>query len=215
MNKAGVSAGKFVLYILGKCLAIIIAAALIILCFLTAMDTMNVLVMTDDAFQKRTSVILSPLDNDDTALLSKIFTEEYLEESGLDTQQTNADYSITAYSERTDTNFALVFPWQDEMVMQVKNTVENISAKLINEANPNPVDSFIESGIYKVTLIREEGSWKVSDLELVEEITPDDVNPIPTPTPPEAPEETQEQDDLVDEEEAGSDNTAGDAPEET
>ena len=35
-----------------------------------------------------------------------------MKETGLDTQKTNASYTIMNYDERTDISFAVIFPWQ-------------------------------------------------------------------------------------------------------
>ena len=54
------------------------------------------------------------------------------------------------------------------------------------------VESFISSGKYRVTLVKTEiknddGSiqerWMVDDIELLEEVIPDHVEPVPTPAP--------------------------------
>ena len=182
------NAGKFVLYIVGKGIAAAIALGAIALGFFTAMNSMDVNVMAKDAFTKRASVILSPLDNDDTELLPKIFTEEYLLSSGLDTQRTNASYEITNYAQRTDVDFVIVWPWSTRVELEVRDVVESISANLVDSTSTAQlVDSFIGSGRYKVVLEKQEdGSWKISDIELLEEITPSDVRPVPTPEPEES-----------------------------
>lgn len=185
MNKAGLNAGKFFLYLLGKVAAVALAGILIYIAFFTALNSANVFIVTKDAFAKRTSVILRPEENGDIGLLDKIFTTSYLRESKLATQRTNADYVINNYSERTDVNVALVFPWTKTITVRAKNVVDNISAVLKNENSTeyHAVQSFIESGEYDVTLMKKGNGWIVSDIELIETVEPKDVKPIPTPRP--------------------------------
>ena len=178
------STGKLLLYIIGKLLAVAIIAAAVVFAWLTAMNSMNINVVAKDAFAKRNSVILEPLENENTALLPKLFTEEYLEKSHLDTQRANASYVIANYDERITIPFAIILPWQDEAEIEVQNIVQDVKAKVSTTLAYNPVEEFIESGRYKVSFTKvKEGSWKVSDIELIEEIVPESVLPVPTPEP--------------------------------
>lgn len=191
---------RFFTYILGKFVALFLALLLIYNVGLAAMQSSNVYMLCRDAFEKRTSVILKPLDNTDTPLLSGLFTKEYLKKSKLHTQTTNASYAIENFNQRTDVSFKAVMPWQNTVKVKVKNTVNEIVAKVSEEAvegNFNEVDSFIESGEYIVTLVKDKNGWQVSDIELEKEIKPDNVLPIPTPsnkaeTPDEAAEVEKE-----------------------
>ena len=87
-KKIAVDSKKFFSYILGKLLVVAVSIGLVIFAMFTALNSMDVFVMTKDAFAKRTSVILEPMDNDDTEMLDKLFTEDFLKETGLDTQKT-------------------------------------------------------------------------------------------------------------------------------
>ncbi len=132
-----------------------------------------------------------PLDNKDTDILPSIFTEEYLTKSELATQKTNASYKVKSYDERTDVSIAVVFPWQKTVRVKVTNRVQDISAAIAPEAvNVNEVDRFIESGEYILTFVKGEEGWRVSDLELVKDITVDQSEEYPIPT--KAPEEDYE-----------------------
>ena len=90
------------------------------------------------------------------------------------------------YDERTDISFAVIFPWQTSVEIQVTNIVQDIKSKVDTSSvlTFNPVTEFIESGVYKVQVVKgEDGSWKVNSMELIEKITPESVLPIPTPPP--------------------------------
>jgi len=178
----GVRIGKFVLYIAGKLLICGAVVLLISFSFHTAENSSQVFMMARDAFSLRTSVILSPIDNKDTSLLSGLFTEEYLEKSGLATQTTNSSYTIKSYDQRTDVTVTVIFSWQNTAKVRVKNVVQDISAAISTSAlQINEVDQFIESGVYILDVVKDtDGNWKVNDIVLEEEITPDSVYPVPT-----------------------------------
>lgn len=171
---------RFVLYILGKILACVAIFLLGIFAFKTAENSSQIYMLARDAFAKRTSVILQPINNDDTKLLEGIFTQEYLEKTHLDTQQTNASYIIQSYDLQTKVPIKVVFAWRNKMNIRVENLVQDISAKLdSSQLEINEVDKFIESGIYTLHMVKENGRWKVNDITLEEEITPPSVYPIP------------------------------------
>ena len=136
--------------------------------------------MARDAFAKRTSVILNPVENDDTALLAGIFTQEYLDKTQLETQQTNASYIISSYDLQTKVPIKVVFAWKNKMDIRVENIVQDISAKVdTSQVEIHEVDQFIESGVYILHMVKEDGRWKVNDITLEEEIIPESVYPIP------------------------------------
>ncbi|MBQ9942153.1 MAG: hypothetical protein IJP03_03995 [Christensenellaceae bacterium] len=185
MKKIKVDAGKLLLYIFGKLLGVALAVGMAVFALVTALNSTNVYVMTKDAFTKRNSVILEPIDNPDTAMLDKLFTDDFLRSTQLDTQKTNASYEITNYDERISITYTAIFPWQDSAEIKVKNVVQDIKAKISSSAMTfEPVDEFIESGTYIVRVVKDEnGGWKVDSITLEEKIIPESVLPIPTPEP--------------------------------
>ncbi len=186
MNIKAKKTMKFFLYFFGKILAAAIAVWVAWFAFNTAMNSSNVNVIVKDAFTKRASVILEPLENSDTALLPKIFTPDFLHKTGLDVQQDNKYYNVTLYSQRTDVQTALVLPSAKKVELTVTDVIEDVRATLVNEdaADFEQKDSLIGSGVYKVTAVKtEENSWMIDNIELLEEITPDIVRPLPTPAP--------------------------------
>jgi hypothetical protein len=178
----GVRIGRFLLYISGKLLVCVLAVLMVLFTFRTARNSSQIYFLARDAFSLRTSAILKPIDNSDKDLLSGLFTENYLKKSGLATQTTNSSYTIKSYDERTDVTITVVFSWQNKAKVRVKNVVQDISADISSSAlQIKEVDKFIESGVYSFYVVKDaNGSWKVDDIVLEKEITPDSVYPIPT-----------------------------------
>ena len=141
-------------------------------CFMSAMNTMNINVMVKDAFTKRASVILQPIDNKDTALLDKVFTEDYLAESQLDTQTENRFYDVSMYMQRTDVKLKVVTPKQDQAVIEVMDLVDDIRATLVNADDPEFEEKtkLMASGQYEVTVIKTETGWMIDKIEMIEDI---------------------------------------------
>lgn len=196
MNKAGRSTIKFFLYIFGKIIAAAAAIAVVFLAFLTALNTLSVSVMVKDAFTKRASAIMSPVDNDDVDILPKVFTEAYLVESGLGQKNGNENYKVNSYSQITNVELGIVLPWETSKTMYVEDVIGNVKASIINDAavREDPKESLIDSGYYEVMLEKQEdGTWLVDDLVKIEDREPEKVVPLPTPAPM-ASEEVVEED---------------------
>lgn len=206
MNRNIKKALKFVLYLAVKIAAAAVAVYVVYFCFMSAMNTMNINVMVKDAFTKRASVLLQPVDNKDTALLEKVFTERYLMESQLDTQMENRFYDVSLYMQRTDVKLKLVSPKQEEAVIEVTDIVDDIRAELVNADDPEFAEktTLMESGKYEVTVIKTEDGWMIDDMERIETIMPEYFRPLPTKTPmpePTAEEASEETEDIDGEEE--------------
>ncbi len=173
---------KFLVYLLGKLLACVAILCFGIFVFKTAENSSQIYMLARDVFAKRTSVILNPINNDDTELLSGLFTEEYLAKSQLATQKTNSSYIISSYDLQTKVPIKVIFSWQNKAKIRVENLVQDIVAIIDTSLlEINKVDQFIESGVYTLYMVKEDGRWKVNDIVLEEEIIPESVYPIPQP----------------------------------
>lgn len=176
---------KFLLYLVAKLAAAAVAIYIVYFCFLTAMNTMNINVMVKDGFTKRASVILNPIDNKDTELLEKVFTQDYLAKTQLDTQTDNQFYDVSMFMQRTDVKLKVVTPARKEAVIEVTDIVDDIRATLVNDDDPAFVekDELMGSGKYEVRVVKTSEGWMIDEITLVEEITPEYVRPLPTKTP--------------------------------
>lgn len=201
MNRILKKSFKFILYIASRVLGVAVVLWLAYNCFITALNTMNINMIVKDAFTKRASVILDPIENKDTALLEKVFTRDYLDRSKLDTQTDNRFYDVSMYMQRTDVKLKLVFPKQEEAEIIVKDIVDDIRAELANEDDPAFVekDSLISSGEYSVKVIKTNSGWIIDDINLIEEITPEYIRPLPTREPEKVRMIEEEEEDIPEE----------------
>ena len=180
---------KFFVYIIGKAAAVFCALFVILLAFLTAMNTMNVQVLIKDAFALRSSVMLKQTENDDTELLDRVFSEEYIEKNGLRTLTDNRAYDVTNYNQDTDIELRLIWPWDKEITLEVTDVVEDVRSTLVNDtvdASLLKKDYLMDSGIYEVSVSKTEDGWIIEDVQMKEIIEPEILFPLPTPDPKKA-----------------------------
>ncbi len=201
---------KFFSYIAGKIIAVGIAVGIMILAFLTAMNTMNVQVMIKDAFALRSSVMLVQHENDDVELLDRVFSEEYISRNGLKNLTDNKAYNVTNYNQDTDIELKIVWPWTKEVVLKVTDVVDDVRAGLVSEVVDDSLvkeDYLMDSGEYTVTAVKTEDGWIIYDAVMESVIKPEILFPLPVP---ESIEVESDEQDLINE---GGDSEEGDSEE--
>ena len=180
---AGVKVARGILYVLSCIVVVIIVVALIIGAYYTAMNTMNVNMLTRDAFAKRAQAVLLPSgDGSDRIMLEKLFAPRVIAMDEMLSSHYYDDYEIINYYEDTDVEFHIVWPWEDETTIQVTEKVRDISGKRIPAAGEDGAAATDEqpfswrNGVYEVLLRKDKvtESWKIYGLELVEPIFVDE-----------------------------------------
>jgi hypothetical protein len=79
-------------------------------------------------------------------------------------------YQVSGFDYSANTDFALIFPWQNAVTLRLTEKVTNIKAQpapgadtSISETPPE-----WENAIYNVQLVRYEDSWRIVSIEFVE-----------------------------------------------
>jgi len=161
---------KFFSYIVGKLLTAAIVLGLVVLAFFTALDTMSVNVMLKDAMAFRSGVILQYDKKMDETVMDRLFTSEYIQKSGLEQNAQSSDYVIEDFDERTDVTLTVIFPWQNEAQVKVRDVVDSIDYEYIGAGEASDEDINFTSGEYLLTVVRIDDKWKISDIQLLNEI---------------------------------------------
>lgn len=166
---------RFVWYLLSRLMVGAVIVGLVVLSFFVAMDYMNVQTLVKDGLHVRADVILK---NSDTATLSKVFSKSFLENDALLSTDTYRPYDVSGYNYSAEVGFALVFPWNKTVTVEVTEEVTGIKADLyattdteISETPPAWVNA-----VYRVTLVRYENNWRIVEMEQTQ------VLPVPTPS---------------------------------
>ncbi len=165
---------RFLWYLLSRLLVGAVIVGLIVLSFFIAMDYMNVQTLVKDGLHVRADAILK---NADTATLSKVFSKSFLESDTLLNSDTYRPYDISDYNYSADVAFAMIFPWNQTVTLEVTEEVTGIKGDLfattdttLSETPPAWVNA-----VYRVSLIRFENNWRIVEMQQTEI--------LPTPTP--------------------------------
>ena len=207
MRNIVVSILKFFSYIIGKLLTAAIVLGLLVLAFFTALDTMSVNVMLKDAMAFRAGVILQYDKKMDETVMDRLFTAEYIQKSTLNQNVQSGDYVIEDFDERTDVTLSVIFPWQNEAQVKVRDVVDSIDYEYIGAGEASDKDIKFTSGEYLLTVVRINDEWKISDIKLLNEVVVEpSESPSASPSANTSPEEGTAEDSIPPEQTSSADN---------
>lgn len=171
LKSTGIIILRFISYIAGKVLAVILSVYFIWLCMMTAMNTVNANVVVKDAITKQATITLDPTEEKEKELIVKICTEDYILSSGILNENRNKPYEITSYHQRVDVPYSIILPWVDEMKYTVSSQIKDVVIDYSESFDARDDAPFFPSGIYEVTVIKNEGNkWYISSIELIESV---------------------------------------------
>ena len=183
---------KGFIYAFWRVILFVVAILVIALGFFTAMDSMNVNVITKDAFSVREQTVLQPKSGDSTDL-TKLFTKDFIAGDPVLNSKTYKNYTITSYYQRADVGLTVVWPWSNRAVVRAtENVLDIVGTQNVSEeadatsASPSPSAAGTQaedndknppewkSAEYDVTLVKDPNtsSWMVEEMKLTKEITP-------------------------------------------
>lgn len=185
-QKNSVIITKGIAYVISRVLIVLVVIVLIWAAFNTGAATMNVNIVVGDAFSKRATCVLKPTE-DEKAQLSNIFTQNFIATDPLLNTTDYENFTISNYFPRSDVDFKIVWPWETKTVVRASEQITDITGtynitKEEVEAyamEGTSLDDVAEqtpplwtNGIYEVTLIKSDNSWKVDSMVMVEVIEP-------------------------------------------
>jgi hypothetical protein len=197
-----------VIYVFTRVILFVIAILIIALGFFTGMNSMNVNVIVKDAFELREKYVLQPTDLTN-ADLSKLFTQDFIQNDPVLTSTSYQDYDISDYYQRADVGVAIVWPWLDtvtvhatENVLDIEGTlndVENAAAPSASASAAAKATATAQTQIaavdqtppdwksaeYDVILVKDPdtSSWKVQKMTMTKEVQPVVNQPSMGPSP--------------------------------
>lgn len=200
-KEIAIKIAKGILYVLSRLFVLIIVGVLIYIAFQASMATMNVNMIVKDAMGQRAEAILTPAgDGSDQEMMNKLFTQRAQQLDTLMNQNVYDNFDIYNFYHRTDIDTHVVWPWTDRVTITATDMVMDITGEYLNEDAEEEVGAVTEqsdddpkppkwpNGIYEISLVNQNGDWKINSIQLKERVD----NPVQTVTPP--PEGTSGQD---------------------
>ncbi|MBR3750813.1 MAG: SH3 domain-containing protein [Clostridia bacterium] len=191
---------RFIAFILGKIIWIVVILALCVAGFIVSMNYSNLYIMLNDGMKERADVILY---NTDTSEMSPYFTSYFMEnDQYIALRETYSKYRINTYGYHLQCESLLTWPWATSATVYVSEAVYSIDGNI--DTTVHDKDTAMLNGTYypplwkncryKVSLIKVDGLWCIESLEYVSDYnysppTQQSLDPEvlaslrPTPTP--------------------------------
>ncbi len=183
--KAGIGIGKFILYLGLKVGLVAVAAVIVYQGFMAGINSFDINFRAREAFAKRATIMLQPNTAEQSReMISRLYTDSYMLESGLDDYLITATDGVDSFYERTDVGLVVVWDHMDEVVVEVTDIISTV--RVIDGMTQELSDTIdaMTSGVYDVKFVRTEAGWLIDDIVLKEVIEVEyDLEPVPTPTP--------------------------------
>lgn len=176
----GVKVAKGFAYVLSRIVIVVVVIWVLGVAYQTAVNTMTVNMVVEEAFAKRASYVLTPApDGSDLAALQKFFTSGAIDND--DTMQNRIydtpEYTVTGFYARADIDTHLVWSWQTEATVEVTDIVRDIKASSNGEPDatgrlPEPEVPEWRNGVYEVHVIKKTDSegWIIDRVEFKESV---------------------------------------------
>ena len=172
---------RFLSFIASRMFIVTLICALLIMSFYLAMNTANIWVLIDDGLDARAGVVLM---GSDASELEKYFRAEFLAQDPVLTVAASdtspyRDYEIRGYDHRVKMVSVWAWPWESVARAEVVESVPAIDGTIRSSRREAALAAGGEDRLspprwmtcrYRVTLVRTAGRWKISNLQLLEQL---------------------------------------------
>ena len=171
---------RFLSFIASRIFFITVISALLIMAFYLAMHTANIWVLIDDGLSARAGVVLM---GEEATGLDKYFRQEFIGQDpvlqiGLSDTSPYRDYEIRGYDHRVQMVSVWAWPWESVARAEIIESIPAIDGAIrssrreaaLAEGEDRLSPPKWATSRYRVTLMRSAGKWKISNLQLLEQI---------------------------------------------
>jgi hypothetical protein len=162
---------------------VIVIFGVLIVSFYLAMYTANIYILLQDGLEARAGVVLVQKD---PAELTKFFRSEFLQNDptlrvGMSDRSQYTNYDIRGYEHKMTLEWVWSWPWESVARATVIEDVPRIDGKVKASRRDEVIASAGEAAVdpprwprarYRVTLVRVNGQWKISGMEMLQELPP-------------------------------------------
>ena len=172
---------RLVWFIASRLIAICVLLGMLVCGFFMCMNLANVYVILDEGLEKRVDVILT---REDAEELNKFFHYEFLNNDvvlagAFDGTSIYDSYTITDWDYELKIEKMWAWPWDNYATCTVVETVSGIKGSVLSN-RASQVSRNIpkwQGGRYDITLVKEDGLWKIRGMQQTAVIMEPDEDP--------------------------------------
>lgn len=168
-------------FIASRLFIVTVVCALLVISFYLAMNTANIWVLISDGLDARAGVVMM---GNDASELENYFRQEFLSQDpvlqvGLSDSSPYRDYEIRGYDHRVQMISVWSWPWENVARAEIIESIPAIDGTIRSSRREAALAEGGEERLsppawatsrYRVTLVRTAGRWKISNLDLLEQI---------------------------------------------
>ena len=172
---------RFLCFVASRVFFLTVLCALLIMAFYLAMNTTNIWVLLDDGLDARAGVVLM---GEDASVLEKYFRTEFISQDpvlqvGLSDASPYQDYEIRGYDHRVRMVSVWAWPWESVARAEIIESIPAIDGTIRSSRREAALAAGGEARLsppkwttsrYRATLVRSAGQWKISNLQLLEQL---------------------------------------------
>lgn len=172
---------RFLGFIASRIFFLTVLSALLVMAFYLAMNTANIWVLLDDGLDARAGVVLM---REDELMLEKYFRAEFIAQDpvlqvGLSDTSPYQDYEIRGYDHRVRMVSVWAWPWENVARAEIVESIPAIDGTIRSSRREAALAAGGEARLsppkwttsrYRATLVRSAGQWKISNLQLLEQL---------------------------------------------
>lgn len=158
-----------------------VISALLIISFYLAMNTANIWVLISDGMDARAGVVLMGADSEglQNYFEAKFLAQDPVLQVGLSDASPYKDYEIRGYDHRIQMVSVWSWPWEDVARAEIVESIPAIDGTIRSSRREAALQAGGEERLsppkwstsrYRVTLVRSAGRWKISNLQLLEQM---------------------------------------------
>lgn len=172
---------RFLSFVASRMFFLTVITALLIMAFYLAMNTANIWVLIDSGLNARAGVVLM---GEEAAELDKYFRTEFISQDpvlqvGLSDASPYKDYEIRGYDHRVQMVSVWAWPWESVARAEIIESIPAIDGTIRSSKREAALAAGGQERLsppkwatsrYRVTLVRTAGRWKISNLQMIEQI---------------------------------------------
>ena len=166
-------------FLTAKVFFITLTLAIFVMAFYTAMNTANIAVLIDEGLEARAAAVIQGTEENK---LNRYFTDDFLSRdpvllTGLSNASPYRDYTVRSFSHKVQFLSIWAWPWESVARAEAVETVSSIDGTILSSKREAALQAGGEDRLvppawetckYRVTLIRNNGRWKISGLNTIQ-----------------------------------------------
>ena len=160
---------RLIWFIAQRLIILCVVVGLLVCGFFMCMNMANIYIILNEGMEKRAEVILTRQEAEE---LNKCFHYDFLNSDpaiagAFDGSSVYDDYNITSFDYHLTIEKLWAWPWDNYATCTVVEQVTGITGKVLSSRSSEASSSIPkwQGGRYDITLIREEGLWKIIGMQ--------------------------------------------------